>query len=175
MNNFKFITKTTLLLAFTVMFQMLGQIIPLSPLTANLIIGSLVNVSLAVSSLAVGVWGGIIISIAAPIMAFLQQHIKFVWLIPIIAGGNVVLVLIYRWLYARYKWAGIAVSASTKFLILYLLVKMFINIFVVPAEAASMLSLMFSWPQLVTALVGGLLAVPVLNTLINTYDIDIPA
>lgn len=173
MNNLKFILKTALLLVLTVMFQMLRPYISIPLLGSNFIIGSLVNASLAVSSVVIGAWGGIIISIAASIIAFLQQHIKFVWMIPIIAGGNTVLVLIYRWLYTKYKWVGIILSALAKFLVIFGLVKMCIKVFIVVPPLADTLSLMFSWPQIVTALIGGILAVPVLKVLINRYDIPV--
>ena len=171
MGSIKFITRTALLLALTVMFQMLRPLMSLPPLASNFVIGSLVNASLAISSVVVGIWGGIIISIVAPIIAFLQQHIKFVWMVPIIAGGNAVLVLVYGWWYRKNKWAGIALAALLKFVVLFALVKMAIITFVVPPAAAAMLSLMFSWPQIVTAAIGGFLALPVLKSLVDSGKI----
>ncbi len=170
MKNLKFITRTALLLALTVMFQMLRPLISLPPLGSNFIIGSLVNASLAVSSVVVGIWGGIIISIAAPIIAFLQQHINFIWLVPVVAGGNAVLVLLFGWLYKNHKVMAVVSSSVVKALVLYGLVMMSVRIFVVPGPAVAMLSLMFSWPQLVTAVIGGLLAITVLRALSKKYD-----
>lgn len=168
MGGIRFITRTALLLALTVMFQMLRPLLSLPPLASNFIIGSLVNASLAISSVMVGIWGGLVISVVAPIIAFLQQHIKFVWLVPIIAGGNAVLVLLYGWWYRKNRWVGIGLAALVKFVVLFALVKMAINTFVVPQAAAAMLSLMFSWPQVVTALIGGVLALPVLKSLADS-------
>lgn len=171
MNNIKFITRTALLLALTVVFQMLRPLISLPALGSTFIIGSLVNASLAASSVVVGVWGGIIISIMAPIIAFLQQHIKFVWLIPIVAVGNMVLVLLYGWWYRKNKWTAIGLSSFLKATALYLMIKIAINVLIVPEPAAKMMSLMFSWPQFVTAVIGGFLASFVLKILSDTNKI----
>ena len=65
------------MLAVTVVCQMLRPLITLPGLGSTMVIGSLVNTSLAVSSVVVGLWGGIIISIAAPIIAFMQQQPQF--------------------------------------------------------------------------------------------------
>lgn len=165
MKGVRFITRTALLLALTVVFQMMRPFIPLSSLGSNFIIGSLVNASLATASVMVGAWGGIIISVAAPIIAFMQQHIAFVWLVPIVAGGNAALVLLYGWWYRKNKWAGIALSSVVKFLLLFFMVKTAVRVLVVPSAAAGMLTVMFSWPQLVTAVIGGAIAVPVIERL----------
>jgi hypothetical protein len=169
MKGMRFISRTALLLALTVTFQLLRPTF-LSPLGSNFVTGSLVNASLATASVMVGAWGGIIISILAPVIAFMQQHIKFVWLVPIVAGGNAVLVLLYGWWYRKNKWVGIALSSVVKFLVLFLMVKMAVSTLVVPAPAAKLLTLMFSWPQLVTAVIGGILALPVLQRLHDSNE-----
>ena len=168
MNSIRFITRTALMLAVTVVCQMLRPLITLPGLGSTLVIGSLVNTSLAVSSVVVGLWGGIIISIAAPIIAFMQQHIAFVWMIPIVAAGNLVLVILYGGFYKKNKWVAIGLSSLVKAVVLYLLVKTAIGIVMVPEPAAKTMSLMFSWPQFITAAAGGLLASVVLKILAET-------
>jgi hypothetical protein len=70
---------------------------------------------LPVSSVVVGMWGGIIISIIAPIIAFMQQHIAFVWMVPIVAAGNLVLVVIlYGGFYQKNKWTAIGLIGLCK-------------------------------------------------------------
>ena len=165
MNNIKFITRTALLLAVTVVCQMLRPLITLPGLGSTFIIGSLVNASLAVSSVVVGLWGGIMISVIAPIIAFIQQHIAFVWMIPIVAAGNLVLVILYGGFYKKNKWTAIGLSSFIKAVVLYLLVKTATSIVMIPEPAAKTMSLMFSWPQFVTAAAGGLLASIVLKIL----------
>jgi hypothetical protein len=168
MNSIRFITRTALMLAVTVVCQMLRPLITLPGLGSTLVIGSLVNTSLAVSSVVVGLWGGIIISIAAPIIAFMQQHIAFVWMIPIVAAGNAVLVILYGGFYKKNKWVAIGLSSLVKAVVLYFLVKTAIGIVMVPEPAAKTMSLMFSWPQFITAAAGGILASLILRILANT-------
>ncbi|NLX86719.1 MAG: ECF transporter S component [Clostridiales bacterium] len=172
MDNVRFMTRTALLLAVTVACQMLRPLITLPGLGSTLIIGSLVNASLAVSSVVVGIWGGIIISVAAPIIAFMQQHIAFIWLIPIVATGNLVLVILYGLWYRKNKWIAIGLSSVLKTLVLYLLVKAAIGMAAVPAPAAAVMSMTFSWPQLVTAAIGGFLASLVLKVLADTGKVS---
>jgi hypothetical protein len=171
MNNIKFLTRTALLLAVTVVCQMIRPLITLPGLGSTLVIGSLVNASLAVSSVVVGLWGGIIISITAPIIAFMQQHIAFVWMVPIVAAGNLVLVVLYGRFYQKNKWMAIGLSSFVKAVALYLLVKAAISIVMIPEPAAKMMSLMFSWPQFLTAAAGGLIASFILKILadMNKY------
>ena len=168
MNSIRFLTRTALMLAVTVVCQMLRPLITLPGLGSTLVIGSLVNTSLAVSSVVVGLWGGIIISIAAPIIAFMQQHIAFVWMIPIVAAGNAVLVILYGGFYKKNKWVAIGLSSVVKAVVLYFLVKAAIGIVMVPEPAAKTMSLMFSWPQFITAAAGGILASLILKILTNT-------
>jgi len=163
MKGMKFLTRTALILALTVAFQMIRPLLSLPPLMSNYIVGSLVNASLAVASVLVGAWSGIVISIFAPVIALMQQHIVFPWLVPIIAGGNIVFVLIYGWWYRKNKGVGILLASVLKFSFLYFLVSTAVRILVVPEPAASTLSLMFGWPQLVTAVAGGLAALPVIK------------
>ena len=64
-------------------------------------------------------------------------------------------------------WRGIcavAVAATVKFAVLLLLVRLVINP-LMGGKLPPMLLTMFSWPQLVTALVGGLLVISVLPVL----------
>ena len=171
MDNVRFMTRTALLLAVTVACQMLRPLITLPGLGSTLIIGSLVNASLAVSSVVVGIWGGIIISVAAPIIAFMQQHIAFIWLIPIVATGN--------W-FCNSVWFMVPQKQMDRD-------RAFIgieNIGSLPvgeggyrygssaAPAAAVMSMTFSWPQLVTAAIGGFLASLVLKVLADTGKVS---
>ncbi len=165
MKGTKFLTRTALLAALTVAFQWARTLISIPPLASNFVIGSLVNACLAAASVLVGAWSGIIISILAPVMALLQQHVVFPWLVPIIAGGNIIFVLMYNWWYRRNKCIAIVLASVSKFILLFLLVGAAVRVLVVPQPAAGAISLMFGWPQLVTAVAGGLIALIVIERL----------
>lgn len=58
------------------------------------------------------------------------------------------------------------IAAALKCAFLWLLVPAVIQAVGVPAKQVAALSIMFSWPQGVTALIGGLLALAILSRLI---------
>jgi len=163
MKGKKLLTRTALILALTVGFQSLGSFLPIPPLASNLLIGSLVNASLAAAAVLAGTWSRMVISAAVPVAALMQQHIAFPWLVPIIAGGNAVYVLLFGWWYNRNRGAAVALASVAKFLLIFLLVSTAVDILVVPRPAAGDLRLMFGWPQLVAAILGGAAVIPVVR------------
>lgn len=162
-----FITRTAILLALTLVFQMLRQFIPMSNILSIFIVGTLVNACLAVSAKMVGLWGGLIISIVAPIVAFLQGHLKFIWMIPVVAIGNAILVAAFALFKSDYF--ALIIGALTKFVFLFLSVTLLLRYIKIPAAAAKLMSFSFSWPQLVTALLGGIIALAVWNLVKKSY------
>lgn len=167
------ITETAMMLALLVAVQGLT-----AGLQNQILTGSCVNLILVVTALLVGTWGGAVVAVVSPFVAFLFGiGPKFVELLPAIAVGNLVLVLLYSlilggdkkpiWLQAV-VWVG---AAAAKFGALYLLmVKLLVPGLVsagtVAAAAGEKLSAQFGILQMVTALIGGavaLLIVPLLR------------
>ena len=160
---------------------MLALLVAVQGLTAGLgnqfITGSCVNLILVVTALVVGLWGGAAVAAVSPFVAFLFGiGPKFIQLVPIVALGNLVLVLVYAlvlkgkakilWMQGI-TWIGAAVA---KFLTLYLLmVKLVVPSLVaggtLPQKAAAAMSVQFGWPQLVTALIGGAIALAIVPVL----------
>ncbi|MFU0801308.1 MAG: ECF transporter S component [Xylanivirga thermophila] len=162
----KKITYTAILLALTLVFQSLRNIIPQG--MDQYIIGSLVNACLIISAIIVGMGGGIAISVIAPLVALLQGEIAFPILVPFVAIGNSVIVIVVALLYDKNKYLALSLGTILKFLVLYIMiVYMAIPIITpkLPPEKAkkvtSLLSLKFSWPQLVTAAIGSIIAISI--------------
>ena len=172
----KIITRTAILLALAVVFQMMGQF--LGP-NNNFIVGPLVNTVLIVSTAATGLWGGTAIAVIAPFISAFTNKAPIAPIIlffsPFIAGGNFILVLCYHLIAKRNKIAGIAVGAVLKFVFLYTSVVIFISMFSevlnISPTVAAMLNFLFSWPQLVTGLAGGIVALAVIKVLERNVDI----
>jgi hypothetical protein len=164
----KWITRTAILLALTVVFQSLRVLLPFIPVNiSQYIIGSLVNLCLIVAAVVVGIKSGLVIAVVAPIIALVQGFTPFPVLAVPIALGNLVLVIAAALLYKRNTLLAFAAGAVLKFLTLYVGVIMIVVPFFLPTAA---LSVQFSWPQLVTACIGGILAalvLPVLNKTIK--------
>ena len=163
-----YITETAVMTALLIVLQYVTK-----P-AGQYVTGSCVNAVLAVSVLAVGLWSGVTVALLAPFFAFLLGIGPQLFPItPSIAVGNLVFVLLL-FLLAGGKdlplWRkGVAwiVAAAAKFAVLYALVVKILCVVLTLKEAQiATFTVMFSYPQLVTALVGGgiaLLLTPLLR------------
>ena len=138
---------------------------------------------LAVTVLFVGIYGGITVALISPIFAFLFGIApNFVTALPIMVG-NTCFVVLLKLITGKAVWrqsVALVVAAGAKFGVLYLLVVKVIcgiaadrllgqkigSVVVLAPPMLQKLPAMFTWPQLVTALIGGgvaLLIMPVLR------------
>ena len=167
----KFITRTGILLALTILFQSLRVLIPFMPANiSQYVVGSLVNLSLIVAAVMVGIKGGLVIAAVAPVIAFLQGFTPSPVLVVPIALGNIVLVAAAALLHDKNPVLAFSSGAVLKFLTLYIsVVHIALPFFMpnAPDKMRALLSVQFSWPQLVTAAIGGILATGVLAALKN--------
>ena len=161
--NTKIIARTGVLLAVTIVLQNLGRIVPLGPYS-NFIVGPLVNASLLISTAATGLTGGAVISVATPFVASMTAGIPLP-LAPFIAIGNFILVLLFYILMKKNKVAGIVSGAILKFAFLLAAINIYVKLAELPEKQVASLLYAFSWPQLVTAIIGGILAMIVLKAL----------
>ena len=155
----RFIAYTAVLLALLIALQFATKAF------GQIVMGSCVNLILAVAALCVGPWSGLIIALLSPFFAFLLGiGTPFIQIVPLIAVGNAVSVLLISFLCKklafRYgKLAGVCLAALCKFVTLWLLiVKVALPAMGLPEQKLVVLSASFSFPQLATALIGGLLA-----------------
>lgn len=169
------ITRTAVLAALLIIMQAAT-----APFGNTLVTGSIVNLILIVSVMTCGLSTGVTVAIISPICAKFFGIGTFWTLIPFIIIGNVVLVLLWH-LIGNRKFGkanipyiiALVTAAAAKFLVLYIsIVKIVIPVFLQPPQAkAAILSSTFSVPQLITALIGGVLAMiilPVLKLAIKT-------
>ncbi len=164
--NTKTIARTAILIALLVALQYatssLGQFVT----------GSCVNLVLAVAALFCGVWSGAVVAVVSPFFAFLLGvGPKLIAIVPFIALGNLVYVLLLALLGKRFEklpqsLIPVAAAAVCKFLTLYIVVvRLLLPALGLPDKQVATMSVMFSWPQLVTALIGGVLALAVVPAL----------
>ncbi|HHU78091.1 MAG: hypothetical protein ACOX27_07575 [Caldicoprobacterales bacterium] len=166
------ITRTAILLALTVLFQSLRVLMPFMPANiSQYVIGSLVNLCLIVAAVVVGIRGGCVIAVVAPLIAFFQGFTPSPILVAPIALGNLVLVVVVALLYDKNRLTALAAGAVLKFVTLYLGVVRIVVPLLLPdvnEKIKAVLSVQFSWPQLITASIGGILAVIILPVLKKT-------
>ena len=171
----RWITETAIMLALLVTLQALTK--PMG----QLVTGSCVNAVLAVSALVGGLTSGLTVAVISPVLAFLLGIAPQPLTVPAIMAGNCVYVVLLSLLADKTgknvvkQITAWLVAAVAKFAALYLIVvKLICGIMAESLLAAGTLKMpmlqalpaTFSWPQLVTALIGGavaLLIVPVLR------------
>lgn len=159
------ITETAVMLALLVVLQWLTK--PLG----QIVTGSCVNAVLAVAVLLGGLWCGVTVAVVSPFCAFLLGiGPQLIAIVPAIALGNAVYILALHFVYRQSLWSriGALLNASLgKFGVLYLVVvELLCRILPLKQPQIDTFTAMFSAPQLVTALIGGavaLLIVPVLK------------
>ena len=181
----RWITETAVMLALLICLQWVGSFIP-EQMTKQLITGTCVNAVLAITVLFVGMSSGITVAVISPVCAFLFGIApNFITVAPIMVGNVCFVVLLKLLVGKTFKpvWRqplALAAAAVVKFGVLYILVVKVIcgvasgsllgkklgDIVVLAPPMLKMLPTMFAWPQLVTALAGGtvaLLITPVLR------------
>lgn len=166
--NTKMITRTAILLALTILFQTLGRFVPLGQFN-QFIVGPLVNACLLIAAAYTGLGGGAVVSVLSPFGAILTGAAIPLPFAPFIAVGNFILVLMYV-LLKKKQLAAIASGAVLKFGFLWGSVLIFTSLMNIPAKKASVMIASFSWPQLVTALIGGAIALAVIKALGKTVE-----
>ena len=140
----------------------------------QLVTGSCVNGVLAIAALFCGPWVGVVVAVLSPFFAFILGIGPQIFpIVPAIAAGNVIYVLILHFLCSKKElpiWRQgmhLLCAAICKFLALYLIVaQLLCRVLPLSEKQIATFTAMFSWPQLVTALIGGgvaLLIVPVLR------------
>ncbi len=160
-DRIRMITRTAVLLAVVVVVQIAGRSLP----NNNFIVGPLVNMCLLVATMTAGVYGGAAIAILSPFTSLINNNAPIASVLlpfaPVIAIANLVFVLVFFYLYDKNKYVGLGAAAVLKFGVLFLGIRIFLQIFNFPKFTEKLFQL-FSWPQLVTALIGGLVAIPVI-------------
>lgn len=171
----RWITETAIMLALLVVLQAVTKGF------GQLVTGSFVNAVLAVTVLVAGLGSGITVALISPVLAYLLGIAPQILTVPAIMVGNTLYVVVLQLICGRdgksvirriVAWLAAAVL---KFAALYGMVAGLIcGVFADSLLAAgtlkpSMLTALpatFSWPQLVTALISGgvaMLIVPVLR------------
>lgn len=177
----RWITETGALLALLICLQWVGSMIPEQALK-QLVTGSCVNTVLAVAALFAGMSSGITIALISPVCAFvLGIAPNLITVLPIMIG-NTCFVILLALLDGKAAWrkpTAIAAAAAVKFAVLYVLVVQVVcnlasgallgkklgDAVLLAPPMLNMLPVMFTWPQLITALIGGTLAIMIVPIL----------
>ena len=164
------LTSTAMMIAVLVALQYITK--PMG----QLVTGSCVNLVLAVTALVVGLGGGVTVALVSPVMAYLLGIAPQILTVPAIMVGNTVFVILLHFLADKNgkqigkQVCAWIVAALAKFAALYLIVvKIICGVLSESLLAAGTLKppmlqalpATFSWPQLITALIGGAVALAI--------------
>lgn len=130
------------------------------------ITGPIVNATLLVAVASLGMRDAILIGLIPCSIALAVGLLPPVLapMIPFIIVGNAILVVTFGYLRQRNYWLGLVAGSILKFAFLFgtssIVISLLLN-----QNLASSVAVMMSWPQLVTALAGGMIAYGVLRGL----------
>ena len=163
----RWITETAVMLALLVSLQALTK--PMG----QLVTGSCVNTILAVSALVGGLSCGLVVALCSPVLAFLLGIAPQILTVPAIRVGHSVFVVLLSLLADKsgknlvkqvVAWISAAVAkfaalyAIVVWLVCGILSESLLASGVMKAPMLQALPATFSWPQLITALIGGAVA-----------------
>lgn len=171
-----YIVRTAAMLALLLMLQFVTK--PLG----QLVTGSCVNTVLVLTTLATGLQTGLEVAVLSPFVAFALQIAPMpIVLVPGVTVGNIVMVLGCHYfskpLHGKaLRYAAAVLASGLKFLALWLVMtRLLIPLAALPAKQAAVLTASFTWPQLITALIGSFVATaaaPVVKKAITLKNIS---
>lgn len=158
MSDSRVITRTALLLSLTLIFQSLRLFLPLPPFLSIFIVGSLVNAALLIASQKAGLWPALIIAAIAPVVAYFQGQLPLpVFILPV-ALANAGYICLFSVSRPLGRIPSIILATLGKSGLLYGLFTWLLTFIAIPPKVAAGIMLAMSWPQLVTGVLGGILA-----------------
>ena len=161
--------KTALIVVQFVLFIAIVIVAPL--IKQQLIVGPIVNATLFISAATLGTASAIMIGLIPSVISISVGLLPAVLapVIPFIMISNAIMVSVFSILKKRNFFLGVVAAGLLKYLFLYATSSVVISL-LLKKEVASSVAQMMSWPQLVTALIGGLIAFLFLKA--SKYKVD---
>lgn len=163
-DSFKTMVRGAMLLAVALVAQELRLILPLPPIISIFVIGTMLNAVMVIAVRFAGLTSGLIIATVLPVVAYLQGHLLVPIMIPVVVFGNLVLVTICG------KWWGKGViffGPVFKTIALYYGSLIVLSKFGIQQRVADVILISMGWPQLITSILGIILATEVEKRLVS--------
>lgn len=130
----------------------------------QMITGPIVNATLFVATIILGTQMGILVGLIPSIIALSVGTLPapLAPMVPYIMVSNAILILTFEYLKNKNYWLAIIAASFLKFLFLFLTSSVVIGL-LMKKELVESVTIMMSWHQLLTALMGGILASLFLN------------
>lgn len=174
-NTTKKLARSALLLAIAIVFQIIGRNLQVASIN-QFLVGPIINAILLVSVVICGTWWGVGIGVLTPILAFLIGQLSpiFAPFIPFIMIGNILYVIAFALIYKKFKTSslakeaiGVIISSLLKFAFMFVSAVKIIHILNISFSklALKLLPTAMGMLQLVTAIIGGILAIVIIEIL----------
>ena len=157
------LARGSVLLTMAIVAQEIRLFLPLPPLLSIIVIGTMLNAIMVIAVRYASLTSAIIISAILPLFAFMQGHVIIPLMIPVIFLGNFVLVLVCD----KFWGKGIIIIAPVlKTVTLYMLSRVLLSMLGLQNKVVDAILLGMGWPQLITAILGIILAMQLEKRLI---------
>ena len=157
------LARGSVLLTMAIVAQEIRLFLPLPPLLSIIVIGTMLNAIMVIAVRYASLTSAIIISAVLPLFAFMQGHVIIPLMIPVIFLGNLVLVLVCD----KFGGKGIIILAPVlKTVTLYMLSRVLLSMLGLQNKVVDAILLGMGWPQLITAILGIILAMQLEKRLI---------
>lgn len=148
-------------------FALLLAVSMVAPLLGlpQLYTGSIVNATLLVTAVVLGPRAAVTLGFLPSAFALMsgQLPVRLAPLVPLIVTGNALLVVVFHRMRRRGWWVGVVAAAVAKFCWLFAATSLLSVTLGLAGPAATLALTLMGWPQLVTALSGGVIAYAVLK------------
>ncbi len=159
------LTRAALLLALMIALQSIRLLVPIPFFISMFVIGSGVNACLLLAVEKSGWKAAIVLAVAAPTVAALQQFLPSPLFIFPIAAANVMYVASYQMLLTVNRWLAVGAAASLKMVGMYMAISILLELMNVSDKLGAGLKMMFGYPQLITGAIGGVLCYMIMKRL----------
>ena len=126
----------------------------------QMVTGPMVNALLFIATVMLGPSSAMLIGILPSVFSLSVGLLPFVLapMIPFIIISNAILILTFNYFQQKNYWLGVVVASVFKYVFLIVTSQTIVNLFLKGMPLAKAVALMMSWPQLMTALIGGVVA-----------------
>jgi hypothetical protein len=150
-----------------IIFSFLTAVVIYLPtvITSQIVTGSIVNTTLILTTFLLGPSIAILLSLMPSSFAFLSGLLPtpLLPLVPFIITGNIILIKTYTYFGKKKFINSIVIASFLKFIFLFASGFLLSSFFFTDLKVITLISSMFGWTQLITAVIGGLLALNILG------------
>jgi len=142
-------------------------ILTIVPMFNNqMITGPIVNAILFIVTYLFGIKYAMLIGLLPSVVALSVGVLPFILapMVPFIMLSNAILIVIFDYLKYKNYWLGVGMASVCKFIFLFYTSSVVIDL-IVKKQIASKIAIIMGWPQLFTAIAGGIIAYIILKSL----------